>query len=297
MCLPGILLRDGAICEDCVGRVPWPGILHACYRKSRSASLALATSLTLHAKLGTFDDVELYIAISEFIRRKHIEAGILPQRVRVKPHFSWPLGRQERPGDYFLYLGRLSSEKGVRTLLQAWRGVNLRLLIVGDGPEASYLRSEAPQQVEFRPSLPAAEATALLRSARAVLIPSVSYEGAGRVVFEAYAAGVPVLASRVGGLPEYVKDGETGLLLPPGNPEAWARAVDRLMDHKQRERMANAGWNLWKTRYTPEHGLRGLVKAYEHAMLSSRQQRNTGGSSGRRERHAFYRGRVPERFA
>ena len=261
-CLPGVFLRDGRVCEDCLGRTPWPGVLHGCYQGSVPASLALASSLVLHRRLRTFDGVDLYLAISEFVRKKNIEGGLRGDRIMVKPHFVWGGEIREGPGDYFLYLGRLSPEKGVAALIDAWRGVQARLLIVGDGPEASSLRERAPSNVEFRSTVPPETARALLGSARAILVPSLSHEGAGRVVLEAYAAGVPALASRSGGLPEVISDGETGLLLPVGNPHAWAEGVTRLLSDAESERMGRAAFELWRRAYGPQSGRARLEDAY-----------------------------------
>jgi glycosyltransferase involved in cell wall biosynthesis len=119
-----------------------------------------------------------------------------------------------------------------------------RLLIVGDGPDAAALRRGASSNVEFRAGVTPDRVPDLLGDARALLVPSISHEGAGRVVLEAYAAGVPVLASRAGGLLEVVQDGSTGLLLPPGDTGAWTEGVTRLTDDRVTIRMGEAGWNL-----------------------------------------------------
>ena len=272
LCLPATFLRDGRICEDCLHRRPWPGIVHRCYRQSLPGSAAMASSLTLHRALGSFDRIGLYIAISQFVRLKHVQAGLPAGKIDVKPHFSWAMERREGPGDYFLYLGRLSPEKGVATLLAAWEDVPAKLLIVGDGPSGRQLRGKAPANVEFRPSVGADTVPELLRRARAVLAPSVSHEGAGRVVVEAYAAGVPVLVSRAGGLPEAVQEGVTGLVLPPNDVRAWRGAVQHLLQDSESERMGTAAWALWSTRYTPDHAILNLLECYRHGMdLSSRE--------------------------
>ena len=124
LCLPATFVRDGEPCEDCLGHLPWRGVRYRCYRGSRLGSGALAGSLGLHRALGTFDDVRRFLAVSDFVRAKHVEAGFPPEQIKVKPNFSWPLPRREGPGEYFLYLGRLSPEKGVPTLLEAWRGLS-----------------------------------------------------------------------------------------------------------------------------------------------------------------------------
>lgn len=266
-CLPGVFFRDGRICEDCRGRrVAWPGVLHACYQGSVAASLALGTSLALHGALDTFGRVDLFLAISDFVRQKHIQGGLSPERILVKPHFVWPQERRQGPGRHYLFLGRLSPEKGAGTILKAWRSVDAKLIVAGDGPQATYLRSIAPPNVEFTSSVSPARAGELVRSARAVLVPSVAFEGAGRVVLEASASAVPVLASEIGALPEAIEDGVTGRLLPPGDPASWAAAVRALVDDHESERMGRAALQLWSERYSPEQGLARLEEAYSAAL-------------------------------
>jgi glycosyltransferase involved in cell wall biosynthesis len=266
LCLPGTFLRDDRVCEDCLGRPPWPGILHGCYQASVPASAALASSLLLHRAIGSFGHIRLYMAISEFVRRKHLEAGLPPERIVVKPHFAWEAKRRHGPGEDFLYVGRLSPEKGVSTLLEVWNGVPAKLLVVGDGPDAARLRAMAPPNVEFRGTVGADQVPRLLRRARAVLAPSVSHEGAGKVVLEAYATGVPVVVSRAGGLPEAVDDGITGLVVPPSDIGAWTGAIDQLLEDSESERMGKAGWELWAERYTPEKALFTIEECYRKAI-------------------------------
>jgi glycosyltransferase involved in cell wall biosynthesis len=266
ICLPATLFRDGEVCEACLGRLPWRGVAFRCYRSSAGASAALGASLTLHRAMGTFGSVSLFLAISRFMRDKHVEAGLDPERIRIKPHFTWEVPRRSGPGKYFLYLGRLAPEKGVETLLEAWRDAPGRLVVVGDGPEASRLRSLAPDAVEFPGPVSAAEVPELLSHARALLVPSRWYEGAGKVVIEAYAAGVPVLASRIGALPELVHDGVSGLLLAPGEPAAWAEASSTLMSNEVSQAMGDAAWRHWHDEYRPARGLEHLEVAYAEAI-------------------------------
>jgi glycosyltransferase involved in cell wall biosynthesis len=264
LCLPASLRRDGRYCQECLGKLPWRGVLHRCYRGSALASGALATSLTLHRALGTFDSVSLYLAVSAFVRDKYIEAGFPSDRLRVSTFVVWPCKRREGPGDYFLYLGRLSAEKGVGELLDAWRGMRARLVVVGDGPQAKELRRSAPSGVEFRGLVEPSEVPSLLGRARALLVPSIWPEPSGRVVIEACAAGVPVVARAVGGLPEFVENETTGLLVR-GGVAAWVEAVERLLDDALSERMGEAAWGVWERRFTPERGLEGLLAAYQAA--------------------------------
>lgn len=262
LCPPATLLRDGKVCEDCVGRLPWHALVHGCYRGSRLASAPYVASLTLHRAIGTFDQVRRFVAVSEFVRAKHIEAGIAHERIVVKPNFAWPATRREGPGSYFLYLGRLSREKGVDTLLKAWRPALGRLLVAGDGPEISRLKALAGEGVEFVGAVPPDRAKRLVAVARALVVPSRCYEGFPRVVPEAYTAGVPVIASRIGALPEVVQEGITGVLAEPDDPASWTEALERLLDDKTSLRLGEGAYRAWAERYTPEVNLRLLEALY-----------------------------------
>jgi glycosyltransferase involved in cell wall biosynthesis len=271
-CLPANLLRDERICEACVGHLPWRGVWHRCYRGSASGSAALAASLSLHRGIGTFDHVTRYLAVSDFVRRRHIDAGFDPTRIGVKPNFVWPVPRRQGPGEHFLYLGRLSPEKGVDTLLSAWRLGDPpgKLVIAGDGPAGGALRADAPAGVEFLGQVPADQVPGILGSARALLLPSRWFEAAPRSITEAYAAGVPVVASDIGALPEAIDPGVTGDLVPVDDPRAWARAAGRLSDDAESVRLGEGAWRRWNERFTPEHGLAALEAAYAEAVAARR---------------------------
>ncbi len=269
LCLPSNFLRDGAVCESCLGGVPWRGVVHRCYRGSAAGSGALAASLTLHRWGRTFEKVSLFLAVSRFVRDKHLEAGWPSEGIRVKPHFTWPAPRRDGPGRYFLFLGRLSPEKGAQTIVPGWRAEHGRLVVAGGGPQAPALRSVAPSSVEFLGPVSFDDVPEVIRGARAVLIPSVSYETFGRSILEAYAAGVPVIASRTGGIPEVVQDGVTGLLVPPADGVQWAQAVERLLDDPESERLGEGAYQLWRKRYGPEAALSNLTTAYREALITA----------------------------
>ena len=268
LCLPATFLRNGQCCEDCLGHLPWRGVLHRCYRRSALASGALASSLALHRLAGTFGQVGLYLAVSRFVADKYLQAGFPHDRVTVKPSFANPGPHRQGPGDYFLFLGRLSREKGLDTLLALWSRLNggaRRLVVAGDGPERALLRDDG-RTVDYRGSVSPAEVASLLSGARALLVPSLSYEGAPRVVLEAYAAGIPVVASRIGALPELIEDDRSGILVSPGDLAGWAAAVGQLETDREAERMGERARRLWREHYSPERGLQNLEAAYEMAL-------------------------------
>jgi glycosyltransferase involved in cell wall biosynthesis len=229
MCLPGVFLRDGKPCELCLGRVPWRGVKYRCHNGSVASSASYATSLTLHRRLHTFEDVQLYLASSGFVRDKHIQGGLDGERIVVKPNFTPPMPPRTSDGDYFLFLGRLSEEKGAAELVRAWRNIDAPLLVVGDGPDGDQIAADAPPNVEFRPPVQYEDVPGLLKKAIALCVPSLSYEGCPRGILEAYAAGVPVIAHRVGAIPEFVNQ-TVGVLVAPGDDAGWARAVEHVAD-------------------------------------------------------------------
>src|ERR1700730_5097170 len=147
LCMNGLLFRDGAACHSCLDRsTPWAGVLHRCYRGSLAHSGAMALLQFAQKAIGSYArDVDLFIAPSEFVRRTYIAAGYDPDRIKVKPHFTKinaEVYRGERRDA--LFVGRLSSKKGVDTLLAAWQRLpDIPLIIIGDGPHAQQLRAAA----------------------------------------------------------------------------------------------------------------------------------------------------------
>jgi glycosyltransferase involved in cell wall biosynthesis len=279
MCLPGTLLRRGEICELCVGKSPWRGVRYRCLRGSLPGSTALASSLVLHRGIQSFEKVTLFLAVSEFIASKHVEAGLPAERIRVKRNFAWESPQRTGAGEYFLSIGRLSSEKGVATVLKAWSGIGAKLLVVGDGPEADRLKSAAPPGVDFTGAVSPNQVAGILTGARALVVPSEWYEPATKVVLEAYAAGVPVLASRIGGLSEVVEDDVSGYLVDAGDPDAWAAALRILEDDATSTRLGEGARRLWQEHYSPDGGLQQLEARYQEAVELSRV---TGRRFGRR---------------
>jgi glycosyltransferase involved in cell wall biosynthesis/predicted ATP-grasp superfamily ATP-dependent carboligase len=268
LCLPATLLREGHVCEDCVGRVPWRGVVHRCYRDSLLGSGALAGSLVVHHTARSFGRVHRFLAVSDFVRDKYVQAGFPADRILVKPNFVPAAHRRDGAGEYFLYAGRLAAEKGVATLLEAHRPEHGRLLVVGDGPERDRLEALAGANIEFAGPVAADDVAPLIAGARALLMPSLSYEGAPRTLLEAYAAGVPVVASRIGALPTLVDDGVTGILVPTREPGAWAAAMTRLVDDHESERLGEEAYRLWEARYRPQCVLPQLEEGYRLALAA-----------------------------
>jgi glycosyltransferase involved in cell wall biosynthesis len=232
LCPGAILFRDGKVCEDCVGKsVPWPGVAHGCYRGSRPATMAVASMLAIHNLLGTWiRHVDMFIALSEFSRRKFIEGGLPPTRLTVKPNFlaSDP-GYGSGAGNYVLYVGRLAEEKGLRILIDAWKAAACpgKLVIAGEGPLESFVKGEASRShsISFEGRRSPEQVYDLLADARALVFPSTWYEGMPRVIVEALSRGTPVIATRIGSMTEMISEGRNGWLVPPGDVQELAASI------------------------------------------------------------------------
>ena len=279
-CANALLFRNGMVCESCLGRsVPWPSILHACYRNSRPASAAVSAMLALHRALGTWRKaVDVYIALSEYSRGKLAEAGLPAERILVKPNFAQPdPGMGNGRGGYAVFVGRLSKEKGLDTMLSAWSrlGHLLPLKIVGDGPLSTEVRAAAGNNasIELLGKLSLAAVYDLIGEAAVLILPSRCYENFPRVIVEAFAKGTPVIASKLGAMAEIVQDGRNGLHFIPGDADDLAEKVKKVMSEPLlRARMRRTARKDYEERFTSAANHRALMSIY-HRALPARSNR------------------------
>ncbi len=266
-CPQAMLLRAGSVCEECVGRLPWRAVAHRCYRGSAAQSAAIASMLVLHRAIGTWRDrVTRYIALNDFCRERFVAGGLPARRVVVKPNFVRAGAPPDGPREGLLFVGRLSAEKGIETLAAALaRSPDLSVRVAGDGPAAGRLR-EVPN-AELLGALPVAAVMQLMERAGALVLPSVWYENFPRTIVEAFAKGLPVIASRLGAMAELIEDGRTGLLFEPADPEDLAARMRWAVAHPQQMReMGERARRTYLERYTPEANMRRLDEIYREAI-------------------------------
>jgi glycosyltransferase involved in cell wall biosynthesis len=278
LCPGTTLSRDGKPCERCLGKgIAWPAARFACYRGNRTASGTVAAMLAIHQILGTWTKrVDLYIALSNFARDKFIAGGLPASKIVVKPNFVHPdPGSDRNVSGYALFAGRLSAEKGLRTLLAAWKqlGSKIPLRIAGDGPLRGELEGLVQRLglggVEFLGHLDRPSVFAAMKRARFMVVPSECYENLPMTLVEAFACGTPTIVAGLGALQEMVADQRTGIHFVPGSIEALACKVEWAWTHpREMEEIGHAGRAEFLAKYTAERNYEMLMDIYTRAIES-----------------------------
>lgn len=272
LCPQAMFLRDGKVCEDCLGKLPWRGAVRGCYRGSVAQSAVLASMVTAHRVIGTWQNkVTRYIALNEFCRQKFIDGGLPADRIVIKPNFvdfeAPPEGRREG----FLFVGRLSLEKGIDTLVGAARQVEgLRLRVAGTGPEAHLLDGLAG--VHALGALDGNAVRAEMSKSAALVLPSIWYENFPRTLVEAMACGLPIIASRIGALAELVEEGVSGLLFEAGDASDLARKLNWAKDNPEAMRlMGIRARQIYEDKFTASRNYAQMMAIYEDAMEQAKK--------------------------
>ena len=276
-CLNAYFFREGGVCEDCKGQ-PFmlPGIKHQCYRGSLGASAVLATMLSVHRALPTWDNVDIFIVLSQFAYDKFAEYGLPTEKMRLKPNFvaSLPLLGNELDNSV-LYIGRLSPEKGINTLISAWDqlGDRITLKIAGSGPMQEQVKAAARKNagIQFLGQQPKEKIYELLGQTKALIFPSLWYEGMPRTIIEAFSVGKPVIASNLGAMATMIDPGRTGLHFEPGNVDDLVKQVLWMLDHPSEwQAMGNQARQEFEQNYTAERNYEMLMDIYQQAIDSKR---------------------------
>jgi glycosyltransferase involved in cell wall biosynthesis len=277
LCPAATLYRDGHVCEECLEHGVWRGVYHGCYRDSRVTTAATAMMLEFHRQRGTWNNlVRCYVALTQFARQKFIQGGLPADRIRVKPNFVQDPGTRKGAGDYGLFVGRLTEDKGVLTLVKAWRQLKqeIPLRIAGDGPLRAQLEAEISKGGQSTVSLLGQishdEILAAMKQARFLVFPSEWYEGFPMTIVEALGCGLPVICPALGSMQEIVDDGRTGLHFRPRDTEDLARKVEWAWSHPaELEQMGRQARSEYEAHYTSEHNYAALMNIYREAITAS----------------------------
>jgi exopolysaccharide biosynthesis WecB/TagA/CpsF family protein len=267
LCVNALFHREGSVCTDCLGKIPWRGVMHRCYHDSAAASALVGHMIATNRRRDTWSGVDAFIVPSEHARSLFAAGGINAARLHVKPNFAedpGPAPALPSSSRTIVYAGRLSPEKGVRTLLDAWSAQRGELVIIGDGPDAF----DAPG-VDFRGPCTSAEVAAAMKNARAIVVPSTCFETFGNSVVEAYACGRPVIASDIGALSELVDDGRTGFKFPPRDAKKLAQCLERILNEAELvDAMGVNARAAYEARFTPGRNFERLLEIYECVLRS-----------------------------
>ena len=276
VCPNGLLFRGGRICEECLSGSWLCAIRHACYRDSRAQTAAVAFMTRLHRWISTWDQyVDAYIALTGFMKEKLTASGIPEDKIYVKPNSpGHELIYSPDHAGYALFMGRLSREKGVETLVRAWRHLpGARLYIAGDGPLKSFLQDQCGKQgrgVRFTGYVAGAELRRLISHAMFVIHPSEWYETFGLAIVEAFSAGKPVIAAELGASAELITHGTTGLLFRPKDPHDLAAKIQWALDHPgEMQAMGRRARAIFEEKYTETSNYDQLIQIYQKAMAST----------------------------
>jgi len=284
MFCPGAnFFRAGKPCEDCVTGSFWQGVGHGCYRDSRTETAAVALMLSVHHARKTFARmVDRYIVLTAFARSRFINAGLPAEKITIKSNCVDPdPGMRQGTGSYALFVGRVSPEKGVPTLLKAWRQLprSMTLQVVGDGPGRAQLEAEAAAEgltnIKFLGQQPREEVVAAMKGARFLVFPSELYENLPLTIIEAFACGVPVFASRLGAMQEIVEEGVTGHFFEPGNSDDLARVASWAWDKADHLRgVGEQARREYEAKYTAAADSQRLVDIYLDVLAQRHGARN-----------------------
>jgi glycosyltransferase involved in cell wall biosynthesis len=275
-CPAAIPMRNGKVCTACLDKKSsFPALLHGCYRDSRIATAPLAFNVALHRFLGTWkNNVDAFIALSDFQAKLMAEAGLPAAKVDVKPNFfsgNPPVVPWQKRASYVVFVGRLSAEKGVENLLRAWQMWGSKapeLLIVGAGEMRVALeRMAVGLPVKFTGQVNSSEAQAQIAKARLLILPSECFEGFPMTIREAFAFGTPAAVSNIGPLPSIVKHDENGVVFEPGNPQSLLNEARTAWETPNLLEKLGAGARAeFEVRYTEEINYKILMEIYEKAI-------------------------------
>ena len=286
-CAQAMCFRNNKACEACLGKLPWRAVVHGCYRNNRMGSAVVAAMQMLHRYRNTWNTmIDVICIASNFSREKLIKAGLDGSKMMLKPNFAPnDPGHRDGSGRFAVFVGRLADEKGIPTLVEAWKilaekGLKFPLKIVGDGPSCNLVNELQNQfdHVQWLGKLPNPEVYEWLGRASCLIFPSAGYESLPKTLIESMAVGTPVVGANIGSIPEIVLDDETGYLFPAGDSEGLAEAVQKFFsnEHFSKMTMRERCRQEFERRFKREANYLVLLDIYKEAI-----RRRAEGTPGR----------------
>lgn len=274
ICASALLLRENEVCEKCISKtLPLDGIKHKCFQNSSLKTAQLSLQTGLHKITGTWqNNVDRYLVFSDFLKQKFLSSSLnlKSNQISIKPNFveDRGVGEIDKREDYFLFIGRLSEEKGVRTLLEAFNDSSSKLEIIGGGElETEVKRAAEKENITYWGFQKTDFIIDKLKKAKALVFPSVWYEGMPITILESFSTGTPILISSMNNVKGYVIDKHNGLHFNAGQPEDLKSKINQWESLVSGSFYENAR-ATYLEKYSPEVNL-GLLKNIYTNLVSS----------------------------
>ena len=278
ICARGDFFRKKEICEKCLDHNPYYSVLYGCYQNSHIKSLPVANMITYNQKRNIWGrKVNRFIALTNFTKKKFIQANFPEEKIRVKPNFILPNNIKKKEINKnlkknCLYAGRLSQEKGITTLLKAWKEINFNLKVFGDGPLYHKI-NERQSNINFYGSRPNNEIIEEMQTAKFLVYPSENYENFPITILEAFYSGVLVLASSIGSIREIIKDRYNGILFSPGNVLDLRNKINWILSNPEEcKTISENASKDFLTKYSKEENYKTLIKIYKEAIDNKKNE-------------------------
>ncbi|MEM4993365.1 glycosyltransferase family 4 protein [Priestia sp. SB1] len=276
ICPAATFLKEDKICEKCLSASLFNSVKYGCYRGSKIQTVPVVSMIGINKMLGTWKNkVDRYIALTKFSKNKFVSSGIPEQKITVKGNFLQENSNQvlklSGNSNNLIFVGRLSPEKGIQDLLEAWNLVskkkNSKLLIIGEGPEKNRLEKlYDSENIVFLGKKNSDEVIIYMKEAKYLIVPSIWYEGFPMTIVEAYSVGTPVISSNIGSLKEVVINGETGFHFNYRDIDNLHQVLERALDYELHDQMKENVLSNYKERYSEEINFKKIMLIYNEVI-------------------------------
>ena len=280
ICPGGLLLRDGHVCEKCIKGSAYQAVKYKCYKNSYLGSLSVANMVEKHRNSGTWEKkVTRFVALTEFAKSRFIMAGFPENKISIKSNFVFDFNKPKNNKNLIrsgvLFVGRLSQEKGIFTIIKAWKNLNIHLKIIGTGPLEKNIRESENNFIHLLGVNEQKFVRAEMSKAAFLIMPSDWYEGFPMVLVESFSQGLPIIVSGLGSLAEIVQDGFNGLHFEHGNANDLAEKVRWMIEHPDMcKKMGKNARTSYLEKYTPNKNYDELISLYKLAIKENDDKKN-----------------------
>lgn len=265
ICANGLFMREGKICEDCLGKSAYGAVKKKCYRNSSVQTYVVARMIESHKKKNTWTKkVDRYLCLSEFSKQKFLQAGLPEDRLIVKSNFVKATShiKNKCNAPYFIFVGRIDSTKGIELLVKVAKNSPIPIKVIGEGKLTSLLENSL--NIDYLGRLPHKETVNYISKAEALIFPSLLYEGMPMTILEAFSNKTPVLASKLGAMQTMITHKQNGLLFEPNNEKELANLMNFVISNELViDNIITNAYNDFLAKYSEESNYLQLINIYK----------------------------------